>query len=167
MAKNFGLLRLPKMPEMKSVDCGSWRDAEISWDAFKYADQAQEAKRVAAAIKAKEGAKSEKERRQLENSRKKKRNAAWSEKLGKKQERESRRGKRISKKKWLKAQEAVPGIGSETLLGKRQRDDSNEDFDGANDNDDWAELAREEKMAKRLRNGGVSQKDFDAEFGDL
>jgi len=87
--------------------------------------------------------------------------------LEKKQERESRRGKRISKKKWLKAQEAVPGIGSESLLGKRQRDDSNEDVDGANDNDDWAELAREEKMAKRLRNGGVSQKDFDAEFGDL
>jgi len=30
VAKSFGLLRLPKMPEMKIVDCGSWRDAEIS-----------------------------------------------------------------------------------------------------------------------------------------
>jgi len=139
----------------------------MQWDAFKYADQAQEAKRVATLMEIKEGAKSEKERRQLENSGKKKRKAAWSEKFEKKQERETRRGKRISKKKWLKTQEAVLGIGSETLLGKRQRDGSNERMDGANDNDDWVELAREEKMAKRLRRGGVSQKDFDAEFGDL
>ena len=140
-------------------------DRAMQWDAFKYADQAEEAKRVAAATKAKEGTKSEKERRQLEHSGKKKRKAAWSEKLEKKQEKETRRGKRISKKKWLEAQ-AVFGIGSETLLGKRQRNGSNEDMDGVNDND-WAELAREEKMAKRLRKGGVSQKDFDAEFGDL
>jgi ATP-dependent RNA helicase DDX55/SPB4 len=186
VAKGFGLLRLPKMPEMKTVNRDSWQDAEISvsqprfhfisccssdcpmqWDDFKYADQAQEAKRVAAAAEAKEEAKLEKERRQLEHVEKKKKNAAWSEKLGKRQEKEKRRGKRISKKNWLKSQEVVPAMGSERLLGKRQRNSSNEDTDAPNDNDDWAELAHEEKMAKRLRKGDISQKDFDTEFGGL
>lgn len=186
VAKSFGLLRLPKMPEMKTVNRDSWQDAEISvsqprlhlfaccssdcamqWDDFKYADQAQEAKRVAAAAEAKEEAKLEKERRQLEHVKKKKKNTAWSEKLGKRQEKEKRRGKRISKKNWLKSQEVVPTMGSEKLLGKRQRNGSNEDTDAPNDNDDWAELAHEEKMAKRLRKGNISQKDFDTEFGGL
>jgi ATP-dependent RNA helicase DDX55/SPB4 len=30
VAKSFGLLRLPKMPEMKTVNRDSWQDAEIS-----------------------------------------------------------------------------------------------------------------------------------------
>ena len=185
VAKSFGLLRLPKMPEMKTVNRESWQDAQISvsrpnsvfspfcssdrgmqWNDFKYADQAQEVKRVAVAAHAKDEAKLEKERRQLEHSEKKKRNAAWSEKLEKRQEKEKRRGQRILKKKWLKSQEVVPAVGFERL-GKRQRDGSNEDMDAPNDNDDWAELAHEEKMAKRLRKGDISQKDFDAEFGDL
>jgi ATP-dependent RNA helicase DDX55/SPB4 len=136
----------------------------MQWDDFKYIDQAQEIKRVAAAAEAKEEAKLEKARRQLEHSEKKKKNAAWSEKLGKRQEKEKRRGKRIVKKNWLKSQE-VHAMGSESLLGKRQRNGSNEDTDAPNDNDDWAELAHEEKMAKRLRKGDISQKDFDAEFG--
>jgi ATP-dependent RNA helicase DDX55/SPB4 len=33
--------------------------------------------------------------------------------------------------------------------------------------DDWAECAREEKLAKRVRKGIVSQEEFDVEFGDL
>lgn len=30
VAKSFGLLRLPKMPELKSVDREGWEDAEVS-----------------------------------------------------------------------------------------------------------------------------------------
>ena len=30
VAKSFGLLRLPKMPELKSVDREDWEDAEVS-----------------------------------------------------------------------------------------------------------------------------------------
>jgi ATP-dependent RNA helicase DDX55/SPB4 len=33
--------------------------------------------------------------------------------------------------------------------------------------DDWAEFTREEKLAKRVRKGVVSQEEFDVEFGDL
>jgi ATP-dependent RNA helicase DDX55/SPB4 len=30
VAKSFGLLRLPRMPELKSIDRESWEDAEVS-----------------------------------------------------------------------------------------------------------------------------------------
>jgi ATP-dependent RNA helicase DDX55/SPB4 len=46
-----------------------------------------------------------------------------------------------------------------------EEDTSNgEDSD---DGSDWEELAREERMAKKVKRGEVSQKAFDAEFGDL
>ena len=34
VAKSFGLLRLPRMPELKSVDRGGWEDAEVSVGVF-------------------------------------------------------------------------------------------------------------------------------------
>jgi ATP-dependent RNA helicase DDX55/SPB4 len=40
------------------------------------------------------------------------------------------------------------------------------DSDGGED-DDWDDLAREERMAKKVRTGNVSHKAFDAEFGGL
>ena len=35
------------------------------------------------------------------------------------------------------------------------------------DEDEWEELAREERMAKKVRKGEVSQGEFDLAFGDL
>lgn len=39
--------------------------------------------------------------------------------------------------------------------------------DEENSSDDWEELAREERMAKRVKKGHLSQNEFDAEFADL
>lgn len=39
--------------------------------------------------------------------------------------------------------------------------------DNEHDGDDWDELAREERMVKKVKKGEISQKQFDAEFGDL
>jgi Domain of unknown function (DUF4217) len=36
VAKSFGLLRLPKMPELKSIDREAWEDAEVSVRCFSY-----------------------------------------------------------------------------------------------------------------------------------
>jgi len=56
----------------------------------------------------------------------------------------------------------------------QQQESSNTDnkrqaseMDPDDDQDDWAEFAREEKLAKRVRKGIVSQEEFDVEFGDL
>ncbi|PPQ77748.1 hypothetical protein CVT25_011183 [Psilocybe cyanescens] len=167
VAKSFGLLRLPKMPELKTANRDPWKDTDISWDDFAYANQAQEAKRLAVlseAAAAKEAG--ERERRNSEHIQKIKKNAAWSVKASKEEERGKRRDKRKLKKKWQKTQEAasVKAV-EEQVTGKRQREEAS---NTAGDNsDDWAELAREEKMAKRLRQGVVSQKEFDAEFANL
>jgi len=110
----------------------------------------------------------EKDQNHSDRVEKKKKNAAWSEKLDKKQEKERRRDKRKLKKKWIKLQAAHSvQAADDQVIGKRRRDnvdDAMEDDDGT---DDWAELAREEKMAKRVRQGTISQKQFDAEFGDM
>lgn len=38
------------------------------------------------------------------------------------------------------------------------------DDEDQNDEDDWEELAREERMAKKVKKGEMSQLEFDAEF---
>ncbi|KAF8205000.1 DEAD-domain-containing protein [Pholiota molesta] len=168
LARTFGLLRLPRMPELKAANRDSWQDAEISWDTFSYADQAQEAKRIAAlAEAAKEGGR-ERERRHAANAEKKLKNIAWSEKAEQKDEKDKRREKKKLKAKWLKSQAVANAIvPTEQSIGKRQREDGDELAVNDDSDNDWDELAREEKMAKRLRRGDISQKDFDAEFGDL
>lgn len=40
-------------------------------------------------------------------------------------------------------------------------------MDQDDDEDDWAEIAREEKLAKRVKKGIISQEEFDVEFGGL
>ena len=90
---------------------------------------------------------------------KKKANNAWSDKLNKKDEREKRREKKDRKKQWLKAQQQKDP--SEPNFLKRGRD--SKDLDGG-DGDEWAELAREERMAKKVRKGDLTQVAFDEEF---
>lgn len=104
-----------------------------------------------------------------ERAQKKKANAAWSGKMEKAEQRVKRKEKRVAKAKWARAnaamdvdEQAAPADGGPS---KRARD-----ADGAlddDDDDDWDELAREERMAKKVKKGEVSQKQFDAEFGDL
>ncbi|OJA19027.1 hypothetical protein AZE42_00371 [Rhizopogon vesiculosus] len=76
VAKSFGLLRLPRMPELKDRDRSKWQDAELDWDSYSYADKAQEAKRIEERPK-KEAPKQDSETRAA----KRKRNAAWSQKV--------------------------------------------------------------------------------------
>lgn len=67
-----------------------------------------------------------------------------------------RKSKKVAKKAWEKEESK-----------KRQHEEVNVDDAGADDDNDWNDLAHEERMAKKLKKGGISQKDFDMEFGDL
>ncbi|CAA7259769.1 unnamed protein product [Cyclocybe aegerita] len=164
LAKSYGLLRLPKMPELKRLDRNGWEDADVSWDAYQYADPAQEAKRIAEFSHASEERDKDRERQRVQRLAKRQENAAWSLKTEKKEEREKRREKKRLKQKWMKSQVAQSASAAGfNASGKRPR----EVGEGEEIEDDWAELAREEKMAKRVRKGVMSQKEFDAEFGDL
>ena len=96
----------------------------------------------------------------------KKKNAAWSAQKDRKEERQKRQEKRILKKSRLTLQKAASTSGSD-IKSTRKRDWGEVDNDDDLDADEWIELAREEKMAKRLRKGKISQREFDAEFGAL
>ncbi|KAJ7349024.1 DEAD-domain-containing protein [Mycena albidolilacea] len=160
VAKSFGLLRLPRMPELRDLPRDGWEDAVVDWNSFAYLDKAQEAKRLADGAAAATVLDTEREKRRAERAEKQKANVAWSDKVVKKEEREKRREKKGKKRKWLKTQ-AVDG--SEQKDGEHGEHED----DAVDEGDDWDELAREERMAKKMRKGDVSQKAFDAEFADF
>lgn len=91
---------------------------------------------------------------------KRKRNAPWSQQAADKEEKEKRKLKRDRKRQWLKSQ--TTGNHSTTLPDKSQSVE-----DSRNDEDDWDELAKEERQVKKVRKGIITQQAFDAEFGDL
>ncbi|KAF7971110.1 hypothetical protein HWV62_7178 [Athelia sp. TMB] len=164
VGKSFGLLRLPKMPELKDRPRDGWHDEEVDWDHFAYADKAQEAKRLAAGAAEATLRADEKEKRRADRAEKKQLNSAWSTQVQRKQDKEKRKEKKDRKKKWLKTQptlEAVAG-GEQGLKRARTPEEDSED-----DGEDWAELAREERMAKKVRKGDITQRIFDEQFADL
>lgn len=137
----------------------------VQWNDYAYADKAQEAKRLVAKAVDQATVKEERDQHRLEKARKKRANTAWSEQTTKKEEREKRREKRAKKKKWLKDQQS-PGIATpENATSKRPHSEMANS--GSNDEDDWDELAKEERMAKKLRQGKISQREFDVAFADL
>ena len=112
---------------------------------YAYADTAQEAKRLSTAK-----ATSSQDMREKRPPKNKSQNVAWSNKIIRTEEREQRKEKKDRKRKWLRSQQQSTEAGQVP-----------------NGDDDWEELAREERMAKKLKKGGISQSDFDKEFADL
>jgi ATP-dependent RNA helicase DDX55/SPB4 len=100
----------------------------------------------------------EKNRRKAQRADKKKLNSAWSQQVGRREEKTQRKEKKDRKKKWLKTQSASREEKAKEPDAKRVRVESD---------DDWAELAREERMAKKVRRGDITQQVFDQEFADL
>ncbi|KAF4601109.1 ATP-dependent rRNA helicase spb4 [Pleurotus pulmonarius] len=161
VAKSFGLLRLPKMPELQQANRDQWVDADVNWDTYAYADSAQEAKRLASLVanpKRPEDIQKQKEKRVQQKTR----NEAWSNKLSKKEEREQRKEKRTRKRKWLQTQTQTKAVDTEDKKDQENAADGNDE-----EEDDWTTLAKEERMAKKVKRGAMSQATFDAEFGDM
>jgi ATP-dependent RNA helicase DDX55/SPB4 len=93
----------------------------------------------------------------------KKRNSSWSQQNNRKEERLKRKEKKVRKAKWLREQgkKDVPDMAIDKKKRSRTGTICNSDSD-----DEWEELAREEKMAKKLRRGEIDQAAFDREFGE-
>jgi len=130
------------------------------WDSYTYRDKAQEEKRLKNLSKPSETDEAERKKKKAEREEKKKNNAAWSNKVVKKEERDKRKEKKDRKKKWLKEQAKATKSGTDLKRPREEEDDGD-------DAEDWDDLAREERMAKKVRKGEISQKAFDAEFDDL
>lgn len=82
--------------------------------------------------------------------------------MSKKEEKEQRKDKRSRKRKWLQAQTQTKEVDT---AGKRDRLDASDGGDEGED--DWITLAKEERLAKKVKRGAMSQATFDAEFVDM
>ncbi|TFY83246.1 hypothetical protein EWM64_g768 [Hericium alpestre] len=158
VAKTYGLVRLSRMPELKNVDRAGWSDVDVD-NTYAYADKAQETKRL---FLLSQQANAPAKPRALPVDKTK--YASWSDKVKKKDEKEKRREKKDWKKRWLKTQKQEGTAGEERVNEalKWNRMES-----GESDGDEWEELAREERMAKKLKKGIVSQGEFDDAFSGL
>ncbi|KAL5511616.1 SPB4 [Sanghuangporus vaninii] len=164
VAKSFGLLRLPKMPELKGRFDDGWDDADIDWDSYAYADKKREAQRLEVLAESKTS--EAKERRAQEKKKRteqKQKNAAWSKEVERKAAKEKRKEKKTRKREWIKSHgTAADSAESRTEVGEKRSK-----AERYADEDDWDELAREERMAKKVRKGLLDNKAFDEEFTGL
>jgi len=113
----------------------------LQWNAYAYKDKKREAKRVEElAAKGTEKADEERMRQRKARRERNKQNEAWSSKTGQKEERDRRREKKGRKKAWMKEQAAKEG--------EAEKDVSS---DGGDEAEDWEELKREDRMAKKAR----------------
>ncbi|KAG0221228.1 P-loop containing nucleoside triphosphate hydrolase protein [Mortierella sp. GBAus27b] len=186
LARGYGLLRLPRMPELKieredgAID--GFTPADIDMDKYKYQDKQKEAVRVKklAEHKAKQAEK-EKQAAQDGGNRDKKRKisktSAWSEKQEAKERKIERQLKKQRKRDYLKRVangEIKEGEGKKND-GKDspESEDSDDERGGKSkmevddDEESWEELAREERLAKKVRKGRMSAREFDKEVGNM
>ncbi|XP_015592965.1 probable ATP-dependent RNA helicase DDX55 homolog [Cephus cinctus] len=139
VAMGFGLLKMPKMPELKGRDVSSFQDPQIDINTLAYKDKQQELVRQ------------EKLNTYREtgiwpgkHKRKQKQTEAWSEAKQKKVEKKEKRNKRKEKK-------ALAGP-----VKKKRKKTSKEDL---------AELAKDIALIKKFKRKKISQQEFDEAFG--
>jgi ATP-dependent RNA helicase DDX55/SPB4 len=101
----------------------------------------------------------QKEQAKARRAEKKQANAAWSTQAARKEAKEVRKQKKDRKRKWLsKSHDPGPAVLTQ---GERERA-AESDVE-----DDWDDLAHEEREAKKVRRGVVSQETFDEQFMDM
>jgi ATP-dependent RNA helicase DDX55/SPB4 len=91
---------------------------------------------------------------------KQKANVVWSSQTLKRDVRDKRKAKKAKKRQRVKSQQFQPPPSS-AVPRKRERGKDDEDED---DENGWAEIAREERVAKKVKNGEITQLEFNAEL---
>lgn len=112
--KAWGLLKLPKMPELKKWDGDPFLGVEMDWTAYAYKDRKREETRLDAGRQRQITAAARVEDPKSENV-KKVTKRAWSDKLDAKDEREARRTKRHKKRDHEKWEKMTPEEQREQL----------------------------------------------------
>ncbi|KAI8089933.1 P-loop containing nucleoside triphosphate hydrolase protein [Halteromyces radiatus] len=148
VATGYGLLKLPKMPELKNAKQVTFEEVDMDWNAYSYTDKNKELKRKReleeAALKPK---------KPTPDTRRPKKTTAWSNKIEAKDRKADRRLKKDRKKDYLKRKQD-------------SQQDTMDDNDDDLDDNDWDDLAKEERLAKKVRKGKISRQDFDAMMND-
>ncbi|KHO01831.1 DEAD-like helicase [Metarhizium album ARSEF 1941] len=115
LAKAWGLLRMPRMPELKNWKGDKTLGVEMDWDTFAYKEKTRERARVEAI----EAAKNDVDADKRDDKKRKRKNEAWSGKHQKQEQRNERREKRHRKKE----AEKVANMTDNERLDKMKLDD--------------------------------------------
>ena len=147
LARSFGLLRLPKMPELaQSADTGGWTDVELDWASFAYVDKAREKERLA---KLAAGPAPTATPRADGSKRKHVESTAWSDKLDRKAAKQVRREKRQAKRAFVKSGGQVEAATAVPV---------------AEEPDDLLEASDDDRPAKRTKRGAAPKSGFTLDF---
>ncbi|KAI9307414.1 P-loop containing nucleoside triphosphate hydrolase protein [Cunninghamella echinulata] len=140
-ATGYGLLKLPIMPEIKNSKSITFEEEPMDWDNYAYTEKNRELKR-----KREMQERASKPQKQPKNQEKPKKSAPWSQKTEAKNKKMDRKVKKERKNEYL----------------KRTQEEMNANKNGGDgdDEDDWDELAKEERLAKKVRKGKLSKKQF-------
>ncbi|XP_076434856.1 ATP-dependent RNA helicase DDX55-like [Babylonia areolata] len=138
LAKGFGLLRIPKMPELKGKNLQSFTPADIDVNTIRFRDKTREKMRQQR-LKEKESQRSQKQQKQQKRP---VQTEAWSKQKEKKSKRQMRKEKKLKKVQ----KEA------EVMMGKRGREEEEED------------LEEDMRLIKKLKRGKISKDQFDRQF---
>lgn len=139
----WGLLRLPKMPELRKWDGDKTLGQSIDWENYRYSDKIREKRRREEDAKWKEAAENGTEEQQSKK-RKSGRDNAWSEQKEAKETREKRREKRakkreVERKKKMTDEEKKKDDELQAMIekvreeGKKRKADEDEEWEGFND----------------------------------
>ncbi|CAG8443833.1 10281_t:CDS:10 [Ambispora gerdemannii] len=134
VAKGYGLLRMPKMPELKDRQF-EFEEVKINMDEYKFLDKAREKKRLKKLAESRE---------KMITTRKRNQNSSvpWSEKQAAKERKINR------------------------------NDNSSIQIENSEDDDlemeeEWKELQREERLAKKVKRGQMNKDEFEKEVGNM
>ncbi|RKP10546.1 P-loop containing nucleoside triphosphate hydrolase protein [Thamnocephalis sphaerospora] len=157
-AMGYALLKLPKMPEMKDRDATAFIEYDVNVDSIKYADKVREKARQ-------KRLQAEKTKTKDDKGAHKKRKEAWSDARDARDRRRERREKRERKRTYLEQKKAEE-IDKLIAAARQENENGGGDGDGNDDDaDDWAELQREERLAKKLKKGKITKDEFERELG--
>ncbi|KAI8808862.1 P-loop containing nucleoside triphosphate hydrolase protein [Cladochytrium replicatum] len=168
LARSFGLLRLPKMPELKNKKI-EFTPPAVDIPSIKYKDKAREKQRLAKLAKEIDIKKANEDSSTTDQQPQKKLKTAkgsqsWSDQKERKERRDERREKKVKKR------EAIAKAKNEGTFGhpttkinsenpkKRKDGDSDSDFGDSDDEDDWSSLQREAKEIKKEKKSAVIEK---------
>ncbi|EQK97806.1 hypothetical protein G6O67_005845 [Ophiocordyceps sinensis] len=141
LGHGWGLLRMPRMPELKRWEGDKMLGIEIDWDTFEYKDKARETARKEALEAEKSG---QTQKKVADLKRKRSKNEAWSEKHEMEDLRAERREKRHKKReaeKWanMTAEERVEQVDLKDLIKQIRKQNEaraaskDDEFDGFQD----------------------------------
>ncbi|KAI1382802.1 ATP-dependent rRNA helicase spb4 [Hypoxylon trugodes] len=128
LGQAWGLLRLPKMPELKNFKGDKFLSVELDWDTYAYAKKDREKQRLVALAEAREADKSGKahEAREERDAKRKRNSEAWSGKHEKEEQRATRRDRKrrkreVERKQGLNEEDRAKEMDLERLLEEVRR----------------------------------------------